>query len=237
MLAYTGHPLFDVGVATVTAFAGKSDPGSVTNEDLEKVADYIEANYTRQPLTSFLTVSLPNSDFTQPAFKDDPEHKRAYARRVARSFGPDAPVSDEICVFTQQPALGLPLSLKEGDSQLPSGRAYRQHIPMVTGEGIINFSPGGDPGLPVSGLAILCLQFLPMGCQKCGGRLLAVHSDNEDIMLRFAWQALQQNLRAISEAQMQGGAKLPEAQRSAKTLLVETITALEQQRQDAHNAR
>jgi CRISPR-associated protein Cst1 len=234
MLQYTGHPLFDVGVATVTAFAGKRDPAAVTIDDLGKVADYIEENYTRQPLTSFLNVSLLNSDFTQPAFKDDMERKRAYAQRVARSFAPNVPVSDELCVFTKQPAVGLPLSLKEGKDQLPPGRADRRHIPLITGAGVINFSPGGDPGIPVSGLALLCLQFFPMGCQKCGGRLLAVHSDNPDIMLQFARQALNQNLRAISMAQQQGLTKLPEAQRSARTLLIETLTALEQQRQDAY---
>ncbi len=130
-LHYTGHPLFDVGLAAITAFARKDDPADLTLDDLNKVADYIETYYTEQPLSSFLTVSLMNSDFTQPAYKDNPERKRAYAHRVARSFGPDTPKSEEVCVFTGLPAMGLPLSLKEGKDALPSWKslspAYTAH--------------------------------------------------------------------------------------------------------------
>ncbi len=104
-LDYTGHPLFDVGLAAMTAFVYKDNPADLTYTDLTEVADYIETYYTQQPLSSFLTVSLMNSDFTQPAFKDNPERKRAYAARVARSFGPDIARSETVCVFTGQPAL------------------------------------------------------------------------------------------------------------------------------------
>lgn len=68
MLSYTGHPLVDVGVATITAFAGKKEPSSLTLADLDKIADYMERNYIVDPLKSFLTVAFPNSGFTQPAF-------------------------------------------------------------------------------------------------------------------------------------------------------------------------
>src|SRR5712691_1420760 len=224
MLQYTGHPLLDVGVATVAAFSRKSDPATLTDTDLGKVADYIEVNYTVQPLASFLTVSLMNSDFTQPAYKDNIERKQAYARRVARSFGSDVSVSEEICVFTGRPALGLPLSLKEGKDQLPPGRAYRQHIPLITGEKIINFSAWGDPGLPISGEALLCLQFFPMGCRKCAGRLLAIHSDNPDILQAAAKEAWQENVAAITLARANHEAKLPDASSSAPSLVIETIT-------------
>ena len=41
MLKYTGHPLVDVGVATITAFAGKQRPEDLTEADLDSIADYI----------------------------------------------------------------------------------------------------------------------------------------------------------------------------------------------------
>ena len=128
LLDYTGHPLFDVGLATVVAYVNKDNPADLTEDDLYKVADFIETYYTQQPLTSFLTVSLMNSDFTQPAFKDKPERRQEYARLVAESFGPNTPQSEEVCVFTGQPALGRSLSLKkdkDGREELPPGRAYR----------------------------------------------------------------------------------------------------------------
>src|SRR5256884_785039 len=173
-----------------------------------------------------------NSDFTQPAFKDKPERRQEYARLVAKNFGPNVPQSEEVCVFTRQPALGRSLSLKkdkEGKDALPPGRAYRQHIPLITGEGIINFSPWGDPGLPVSGEALLCLQFFPMGCRKCAGRLLAIHSDNPEIMLAAARKALDENIRAISLAKAQGETKLPDAPSTVQTLLVDTLLDLDHQ--------
>src|SRR6266581_3874796 len=199
-LHFMGHPLFDIGLATITTFVGKDDPTDLTMDDLDKVADYIETYYTEQPLSSFLTVSLMNSDFTQPA-------------------------------------MGLSLSLKEGKDQLPPGRAYRQHIPLITGEGIINFSPWGDPGLPVSGEALLCLQFFPMGCRKCAGRLLAIHSDNPKIILAAARRALQENTEAITLARAKGETKLSDASSSPRTLLIETLLDMDFRRQDAQEEK
>ena len=231
-LHYTGHPLFDVGLAAITAFVDKDLPEDLTEDDLAHIADYIETYYTEQPLSSFLTVSLMNSDFTQPAYKDNPERKRLYAQRVGRSFGSNIPTGDEVCVFTGLPAMGLPLSLKEGKDALPPGRAYRQHIPLITGEKIINFSPWGDPGLPVSGEALVCLQFFPMGCYKCSGRLLAVHSDNAAVLLYAARKALRENERAISLAKALGETKLPDAPSTAQTLLVDTLLKLDRQQRE-----
>lgn len=230
-LDYTGHPLFDVGLATIVACAEKAYPAELTEDDLDKAATFIKDNYTKQPLTSFLTTSLMNSDFTQPAFKDNPTRRHEYAQRVARSFGDDIATSDETCVFTGKPALGLALSLKrdkDGREVLPPGRAYRQHIPLITGEDIINFSPWGDPGLPVSGEALLCLQLFPMGCRKCAGRLLAVHSDNPDILQAAARVAWLENIAALTLVGATDETKMPDASPSAPSLIIETVITLDQ---------
>ena len=60
MLKYTGHPLVDVGIATITAFAGKRKPDELTTTDLDDIADYITREYVQDPLKSFLTVAFPN---------------------------------------------------------------------------------------------------------------------------------------------------------------------------------
>ena len=235
-LNYTGHPFFDVGLAAIVACAHKEYPAELDEDDLGKAATFIEEYYTRQPLTSFLTTSLMNSDFTQPAFENKPDRRQAYAHLIARSFGADIPHSEEQCVFTGKPALGYSLSLKrdkKGREKLPPGRAFRQHIPLVTGEDIINFSPWGDHGLPISGEALLCLQFFPMGCYKCAGRLLAVHSDNPDLLLEAARDAWNSNNRAISLALVSGDTKLEEVSPSAPFLLIDTIVKLSQKQERA----
>lgn len=227
MLKYTGHPLVDVGIATVAAFVRKPDLASITETDLDKVADFIEQEYVVDPLKSFLNVAFPNSGYTQPAFERMPEKRREYANRVLRGYKTGISLLNERCVFTGEPAIAIALSEK-----LPLGRAFRQHIPMLTGEGVINFHPWGDAGLPVSGKALLCIQALPLGCAKCGGKLLAVHSDNTDLIYDFAFEFLDYNRKALLLAQQSHSKKLPEAKSSAKTLLIETLLKIEARRRD-----
>ena len=218
MLMFNGHPLYDIGVATITAFANKKRPSEVTEEDLDKIADFMEKQYTVDPLKSFLTVAFPNSGFTQPAYNKQPEKRLEYARVVLRSYKKDSPVLKEKCVFTGAPAVGIAFS-----ETLPPGRAYRQHIPLITGEDVINFHPGGNAGLPVSGVAMLCIQAFPLGCAKCAGKLLAVHSDNTDVLLYFAKEFLANNRANLAFAQASGSSKMPEFVFSQRTLLIDTL--------------
>jgi CRISPR-associated protein Cst1 len=143
MLKYTGHPLVDVGVAAITAFAGKRDPAELTEDNLDKIADYIAREYARQPLLSFLTVAFPNSGFTQPAYNRRPEKRQVYAERVLRGYRADTPTLGERCIFTGQPAVAVPFDVK---GELPPGHAFRQHIPLLTGEDVISFYSYGMGG-------------------------------------------------------------------------------------------
>lgn len=234
MLKYVGHPFVDVGIATIAAFVGKSDPASVTETDLDQIANYISREYVVDPLKSFLNVAFPNSGYTQPAYEKTPGKRTEYADRVLRSYRADVPTSEDRCVFTGAPAADVSFSV---GGKLPPGRAYRQHIPGFMGEGIINCYPGGDAGLPVSGEALLCIQAFPVGCAKCGGRLLAVHSDNPEITWRFAHDFLDYNRHALSLAHAAGSKKMTEASASPRTLLVDTLLKLDQERVDRGGTR
>lgn len=230
MLTYTGHFMVDIGLAAVVAFVGKQDPAQLTDHDFSIVADYMTKEYVRQPLRSFLTVAFPNSGFTQPAYFNEPETQRNYADRVLRGFAKDAPLLAEACVFTGDPALAVALDVKD---RLQPGRAFRQHIPLTLGEEVINFHPDGDPGVPVSGEALLAIQAFPLGCAKVAGRLLAVHSDNSDLILYFASSFLAQNRRFIQLAQQEGSSKMPEPQYVQRTLLVDTLLNADEMRSEA----
>ena len=230
MFNYLGHPYYDVGIATLAAFAGKRDPQLLTPQDLEKAADYMAREYVQQPLRSYLTVVFPNSGYNNPAFFKQPERQREYARRVLRSYSNNVPTLGEKCVFTGKPAVAVAF---DDQGKLPFGRAFRQHIPLLTGEGAINFHPYGDRGLPVSGEALLAIQALPMGCAKSAGRLLLVHSDNPDVTLHFASEFLAENRRKVQVAQAASSKKMPESHRKHRTLLIETLLEAEDMQADS----
>lgn len=243
MLRYTGHPLLDVGIATIVAFAKKERPEDLTEKDLEAIADYMAKNYTVNPLRSYLTVAFPNSGFTQPAFFKQPEKQEIYKERVFRAFRqkPSGNMGEQDAYFGL-PAANISFNVpKPGKPDLPPGRAYRQHIPLLTGEDVINFFPNGDAGLPVSGLAMLAIQAIPLGSAKCStrhsGRLvsvLSVHSDNPRIMLEFAKRFLQENRVAINIAQQSANSKtMPGNSLKYQTLLVEILTSIIREQRDA----
>lgn len=229
-LVYTGHPLVDVGIATIIAFAGKSRPDQIEEADLEKIADFMARQYVQNPLRGFLTVAFPNSGFTQPAFFKQPDKQQAYIERVLYAFRSDSPVLSETGTF-----MGLPVADVAFDvyDKLEPGRVFRQHIPLQTGEGVINFHPYGDAGLLVSGLSILAIHAYPLGSAKCAGRTLSVHSDNLEIMVHFAHKFLEQNRQAIQTAQLEKSKKMPESHLKYRTLIMQTLIEALDMQQDS----
>jgi CRISPR-associated protein Cst1 len=242
MLKYTGHPLVDVGIATIAAFAGKRDPNALTANDLDRVADYIAREYVEQPLKSFLTVAFTsNAWFSQyaynpdvPGLSDEKRQERRQTRNRLASYHleqwKEAADESETTqgVFTGERTIAVELSGK-----LAQGRAGRAQVPLALGDQYINFYAGGDPGLAISGKALLCLQAFPLGCAKCGGRLLVVHSDNDKLTLHFARSFLESNRKAISLARDAGSKKMPEPHYKHKTLLIHTLLDARYMQQEA----
>lgn len=219
-LNYTGHPLLDVGVATIVAFADKNHPSEITEADRDAIADYMTEQYIKNPLRGFLTVAFPNSGFTQPAFFKQPDKQQIYIERVLRAYREDVPQLDEPGVFMGLPAADISFDVYD---RLEPGRIFRQHVPLQTGEGVINFHPHGDPGLPISGLALFAIQAYPLGSAKCAGRTLSIHSDNPEIMVHFAHKFLEENRRAIQIAQLENSKKMPESHLKFRTLIIKTL--------------
>lgn len=221
MLKFTGHALVDVGLATIAAFSNKPKPEDLDLRDLNAISDYMSQNYTKNPLRSYLTVAFPNSGFTQPAFFNQPDKQETYKDNVLRAFNPHAPRLNLTDVFT-----GLPVTENSLDvyGNLTPGRAFRQHIPLLTGEDVINFFPGGIAGMEVSGETLLAIQALPLGSAKCQGKMLFVHSDNPEIIRYFANKFLQFNLTSIQLARLADDPKMPEPYLKHQTLLMKTLT-------------
>jgi len=241
MLNWTGDPYVDIGAATLAAMADKRDPTQLTPADLEKAAKWIERNYTRDPLKSFLTVAFTsNAWFSQDAYNPDKagltnearqerlSKRSQWAQRHLRAWK-QIPQTDSglRCVFTGKPAVAESLSGK-----LAPGKGGRAQIPLAQGDEDINFYAYGDSGLPVSGEALLCLQAFPLGCAKVSGRLLAVHCSDPALTLAFARRFWRQNRKGAQEAQQAGSKKLPETQFTLGTLLASTLVSITEEYSD-----
>lgn len=179
LLKWTGHPLVDVGVATLCAMAGKDDPEKLTLEDLDVAGDEIKQAYTDSVFVSYLScVYTMNAPYTNP--KTGKAAREASLRRLLLPHRgpPDEGLSGLRCVFSGQPATHF---------------MERSQMPMLTGAGVLNFFPAGLSELPVAAPYLLAIQTLALGGQRSEGKLLIVHCDDPQWTLHFARRYLERN--------------------------------------------
>lgn len=242
MLQLTGFVLPDVGLLTITALVGKSNPADVTPADLDYVADQLEAFYSHGIGKSLAAgVVFPNSGFVQSEY-DKPQlqykrkawadlvlrghqqrdleplltalEKKEYRAMVLRGHA-DAPR----CGFT-----GAPAYL----------RVSRDMLPMSNGRGVGNFSPMGEAGFPISDLMLLAVHALPLGCIVTQGALLAVESESPALMFAFVADNVRKNQRFIDLASQNGYEKFPNLS-SYKTRLIDVLVAAYQDQDRARS--
>jgi len=186
LLNWTGHPLVDVGIATLCAIAEKDRPEELTDGDLRSAAQRIEAAYAVSAMSVYLlSVFTKNSPYTNHT--TGPEKR---AQSIARLLNPspnhrDPGIGDQLCIFSGRPATHL---------------LERTQMPMLTGTGVMNFFPAGRTSLPVAFQYLLALQALPLGGRRCEGRMLIVYCDHPHFTISFARKYLADNERLLDLA-------------------------------------
>ena len=203
LYTWTGHPLTDMGIAILTVFSGKNKPEDITEEDLKSFVEYAEKIYFTKAVSGYLTV-LFTSNFINPSFSR--EKKRKYASEILKSYEKEPDESLPDCVYCQRRSVQL---------------VYRDLLPMLTGRGMINFFPGGEPGLPVCGYCITAIQALAIGSPKCSGKALIVHSDDHSFVIEFLEEWLPKLKNMIQLSELANG-KMPKISRP-RTRMIETI--------------
>ncbi len=185
---WTGHPLVDVGLATLCAMSPKQSPEDLTLDDLDQVAAELKRYYFSGVMSSYLSCVFMNSEYVQPGSgqKKD-ESRERYSQRVlfAHRTEPGPATQGLTCVFSGQPATHI---------------IHRAQMPLLTGEDVLNFFPNAAGGLAISGPYLVALQALPMGGRRTEGKLLVVHSDAPDLMIALAEKYLHDNRRLINLA-------------------------------------
>jgi CRISPR-associated protein Cst1 len=205
LLDYVGHPLVDVGAAAIAAFVSKEHPREVSVADLEQVAAYLEREYQREYMRGYLTCVFPNAAYVNPIA--GPEKKQAFLQAHLYSFRETAAADADPCALCVRPA---------------AVRGFRQHVPMLTGEGVLNFFPNARPGLPLCSGCMISIAALPLGALKCRGRALIVHADEPALTLHFARAHVQRNRQLLQLRGLAEDARYPDA-KEPRTRLIEQL--------------
>lgn len=184
-LFWTGHALCDVGVAGLLAFAEKQRPEDLTLEDLDGASAWMEKQYYSGLLGTFLSCVFMNASFVQPS--ESPEKRAAFISRYVHGHraSPQPELVGKRCVFSDLPA---------------TSAMVRTHLPLFSGEGVMNFRPDEATSVPVAGSFVVAIMFLPMASRRSEGRLLCVHADDEALTRAFARRYLADNRRLIGLA-------------------------------------
>lgn len=183
LLRWTGHALVDVGIAGLCAFAGRDAPGELTLEDLDRASTFMERHYYEGALNAYLSCVFMNSSFVQP--NEGADKKAAFVEHYLRAHraAPHEDVAGQRCAFSGEPATS-PL--------------VRTHLPMFSGEGVLNFRPNAATCVPAAGPYVVALMFLPLASVRSEGKLLAVHADEPRLQLAFARCFLGNNRKLLA---------------------------------------
>lgn len=182
---YTGHALVDVGLAGLCALNDRAVPAELQHGDLDAASDFIAAHYFTGALDPYLAVVFTNnSGYAGP---NRVKHPEDYAEVFRPQSAPprkhlSAAAPGSTCAFCAAPA---------------HAGVHRQHVPLFSAAGVLNFLPGGQGELRVCARCLLAVQFAPMAGRRANGAMLAVHADEPALMLAFAARYLEDNRRLL----------------------------------------
>lgn len=189
MLQFTDHPMVDVGVAVILDHFETEHPAVLTDSQLKAFAEYLERAYQTPYFASYLSVLFTqNSAYINPTMKE--ENRRQELDKVLYGYLDKQAENPYSCVFCGKPA---------------RFRAFRQHIPLITGVGMINFFPSRRVGVEICPYCLLAIQAFPLGSLKVAGRTFFVHADDVELIRKFARKFKQRNEQNLLLQDVKGG--------------------------------
>ena len=206
LLSWTGHPLVDVGIAGLTAFAGRRDPTEVTADEIDEFRRFAEQQYLTGDLMKSIGVLFTMNSFLHPT--KSAEQRQAIIRDAIDSYRAPHHPGLPSCIFCGRDSIAV---------------LHREHVPMILGQSVVNFYPGGKPGLSVCGNCRLALHGLSVAAPRCSGKALVVFTDDREFQVELVREWVQR-ARKIAELGSVGEAG---ALRAPRTRVVEALVRVE----------
>lgn len=196
---FTGTPALDAGIAAVAALNNKKSFGEVTTEDMQKMSDWLYQLFMdRATLTVLGCAYTGNTAFFQQGWKSG---KHAWKSKVGTdavllAFQEDKPRLEKVDKYLGLPVTGQSLKAEGGIV----GRAYRQHIPMLSGEKVLN----NGSGVLASPEALLFFHAFPFGSLYNSGLFTIFHTEDEALMISIAKRSIKEFSTALAISKATG---------------------------------
>ena len=168
-LRWTGHPVIDMGVAAVTVSAGVDRPEEVTIAHWIELMNKLEELYTKGVLAKHSSILLTINAFDNPSLKKYPEKRSAIIKDTFALAKGEGRTFENYCAFFTD--------------HLAVDRVSRDKVPLIHGQGSMNFYPQGVPGISISALALGSILAIPLATPIISGRLMIVAMDDTDSLL------------------------------------------------------
>ena len=217
MLRFCGNPIIDNGVAVILSFVGKKEPEEINVDELDNFVEFLLDEYKKEYYRSFLTVLFTNNCvYLNPTMKE--ERKQEIINDLLNGYKRMDVEKKETCIFCGQPSYF---------------RAFRQHFPLLTGEGILNFFPSNRQGVEICPYCLLAAQAFPFGALKVEGRCFFVFSENKNLMKMFVGKFIDtNNLNSLMEEINKKGAS---GGKYPKTIFIDKFLEIETELVKADN--
>lgn len=177
-LRWTGHPLIDMGVASIVIATENDTPEEVSVEQWQSLMMQLKKDY-------FLGVYKKTSYAIHHNLFEEPSRAGSTPKSIQarQDFIHDF---FEQWVVSPKKSVGTCTFFSEQPAVL---RSARDKVPMLLGKGQLNFYPHGESEVPISSLALGCILALPLCTPPISGRLPILSIDDKELLLNvcYSW--------------------------------------------------
>ena len=167
-LSITGNPFVDSGIFALKNRL-KKDISNITVDDLKVECQKISDLYVTKAWQTNMYTFFPNSVLVHNRTKDDPNLNKLYLEKL----------NDLIEAIGPKQNSGSCMACGRYDA---TDNYVRDYIPLTGSNSLLNYFSYANTGADYCPLCTLLVQFSPLVMYRCGGKMIALHSDSLKVM-------------------------------------------------------